>query len=492
MGAVPFTVTGSSGGSGGGAADLVITNAASGSSSGAAGDGVEVEFDLANTGSEASGESRVGVYLSRDAAYSSSDTFLTREDADGVDAGGDEDGDAEFTVPQDTEPGDYFLVFRADDTNTVTESDEDNNTAAVAFTVTTSEGGSGGTTRDVNLRIASASAPESAEAGSEIEIEYVLTNEGSSDAPESQVGVYVSRDRAYSSSDTFVARLDVDGVDAGDSEDEDAEVRVPRSLDAGEYFLLFRADDQNTVDESRESDNTRAVPFTVTGGGTGGSGEADLRITEADLSDDTPVRGQTVTIDATVLNSGSDEADTSTLTVFISRDRSVSDSDYRAERQNVRSLDAGEDQKEALSFVLPQGVPDGEFFFLVVADQRNYVTESRESNNTVALPFSVGPGQSMAAGASAFVAEALEFSVGTVGPNPSSGVATLGLTLADAEEVRVSIYDALGRRVVDTRIGLGAGAHRVALPVADLASGTYVLRLDAGGTTTARRLAVTR
>ncbi|MEL6616245.1 MAG: T9SS type A sorting domain-containing protein, partial [Bacteroidota bacterium] len=83
--------------------------------------------------------------------------------------------------------------------------------------------------------------------------------------------------------------------------------------------------------------------------------------------------------------------------------------------------------------------------------------------------------------------------VGALGPNPASHTATLAVSLAAPADVRVMIYDALGRRVATPHDGpLAEGPHRLALPVSQLAAGTYVIRVEGIGTSTTRRLTVTR
>jgi hypothetical protein len=86
----------------------------------------------------------------------------------------------------------------------------------------------------------------------------------------------------------------------------------------------------------------------------------------------------------------------------------------------------------------------------------------------------------------------------SVYPNPSSalgGGATVALTLAAPEEVRVVVYDVLGREVaVLYEGGLAAGTARLSLPV--LPSGTYLVRVSGsdgvGNSAATRRVSVVR
>ena len=78
-------------------------------------------------------------------------------------------------------------------------------------------------------------------------------------------------------------------------------------------------------------------------------------------------------------------------------------------------------------------------------------------------------------------------------PNPTAGVADALVTLGAPATVTADVLDALGRRVARVEAGrLLPGSHRVALPVAGLPTGVYVVRVVAGDMATAQRLTVVR
>ena len=84
-----------------------------------------------------------------------------------------------------------------------------------------------------------------------------------------------------------------------------------------------------------------------------------------------------------------------------------------------------------------------------------------------------------------------------VSPNPAGTSAAVTLTLAEAGEVAIVVYDVLGRAVQTPLSGaLTAGAHRASVDVASLAPGVYVVRASVnteGGTVVrSARLTVAR
>ena len=90
--------------------------------------------------------------------------------------------------------------------------------------------------------------------------------------------------------------------------------------------------------------------------------------------------------------------------------------------------------------------------------------------------------------------DAVVEAVGNVFPNPSAGRAALELTVASAQAVTVSVFDALGRQVAvafDGEARPGAPV-RVSLDGAAMAPGVYIVRVAGETFTEARRLTVTR
>jgi serine protease AprX len=79
-------------------------------------------------------------------------------------------------------------------------------------------------------------------------------------------------------------------------------------------------------------------------------------------------------------------------------------------------------------------------------------------------------------------------------PNPFNPSTTIRFTLPEASNVSITVFDMLGRSVrtlIDGR-AMEAGAHEVAFDANDLASGTYLYRMDAGATTITRQMTLVK
>ncbi|MEM8601929.1 MAG: T9SS type A sorting domain-containing protein, partial [Bacteroidota bacterium] len=75
----------------------------------------------------------------------------------------------------------------------------------------------------------------------------------------------------------------------------------------------------------------------------------------------------------------------------------------------------------------------------------------------------------------------LAFALDAAYPNPFTVQTTVAYTLAEAGDVRLTVYDALGREIAVLADGRQvAGRHAAAFDGQGLASGVYVVRLEAG------------
>ena len=85
-----------------------------------------------------------------------------------------------------------------------------------------------------------------------------------------------------------------------------------------------------------------------------------------------------------------------------------------------------------------------------------------------------------------------ELSIGEAYPNPSRGNARIAVPLPAESEVTLEVIDALGRRVVQSSTTYAEGPQEVTVPMAGLAAGNYVVRLQTNGEAVTRRLTVVR
>jgi len=78
-------------------------------------------------------------------------------------------------------------------------------------------------------------------------------------------------------------------------------------------------------------------------------------------------------------------------------------------------------------------------------------------------------------------------------PNPFNGISNFGFRISESALVRLQVIDLLGREVaLMVEGGMSAGTHTVRFDAGTLPSGTYLVRLSAGGQVRVRRIVLIR
>jgi hypothetical protein len=137
----------------------------------------------------------------------------------------------------------------------------------------------------------------------------------------------------------------------------------------------------------------------------------------------------------------------------------------------------------SVDFTLQAG-PNGEaLYFLVVTDA---CTDPGPNTTDFDPPFDLGPDA------------ALAFGLADSYPNPTRGSATVSFSLGETSPVTLAVYDVMGRKVATLVDGaVKAGQHEVrwsgrSADGSAVASGVYLLRLEAGDRVATRRLTVVK
>ena len=339
-----------------GAADLVVFNARGELNN--TGSRVRMYVDVYNQGSASASASRLNYYRSNDATYSSNDTYLDYDNVPSLASGETEAENEWLDVPSSS--GTYYYIACADAEYNVSESNENNNCAAMQVT-----------TGAADLVVFSASVDDSTPSvGDEIRMDVTVYNRGSASASSSRLHYYRSNDATYSSNDTYLNYDSVPGLASGETEAENEWLDVPST--AGTYYYIACADANNNVSESDENNNCTAVQVTVQA-----AGAPDLVVenVRGELNDD----GSRVKMYVDVYNQGSASASSSRLHYYRSNDATYSSSDTYLEDDRVSSLASGETDAENEWLDVPSTA--GTYYYIACADANNDVSESNENNN---------------------------------------------------------------------------------------------------------------
>ena len=236
--------------------------------------------------------------------------------------------------------------------------------------------------------------------GDIVQIQLEVTNRGVQPAQASRLKYYLSSRDVYDSSADYLNYDAVATLQPLESGSENANLRIPASLNDGTYYILVVADDTDVVAESIESNNSIALPIGV--GASAVSDEEDEDNASQDEQDKpdlvatveaVPTRdyapGERVPTSVLISNIGTSGASDSRVKYFISRDPIYDAFDKYGGYDRVGSLEPEEVSPETGNPRVPADAHGGLWYILVVTDANDDVDEIEEENNVLAIPFIV-------------------------------------------------------------------------------------------------------
>lgn len=167
-----------------------------------------------------------------------------------------------LSIPVNTQPGTYFILFAGDNGQNVTENDETNNVSCVQITVSGAAGSNDVSLSNVSTSLDSIVAGEAIDVSSD---QNYNGNQTSNNLPSSELNYYLSTDCSLSNDDILLGD-DVSniGSDASSSNETESLV-IPINTESGTYYILFVADDNDAINESNENNNIECVMLVVDG-----------------------------------------------------------------------------------------------------------------------------------------------------------------------------------------------------------------------------------
>jgi subtilase family serine protease len=285
-------------------------------------------------------------------------------------------------VPAGTAPGAYYVLCEAipDALNDISYL---NNTAYARLTVLTP------TPRvDLALTDANALKPKPVTVGKPFYISNRVQNLGRTAAIASQVGYYLSADATLSPDDALLNTAPA-AVPIGDKYIVvQTELSLPAGTALGACYLLSVADYDDQVIEDDEQNNVFAQPLAVVPPTTNVGFESTRVVAPTQ-----PMAGGSVYVRCSVQNQGSSVIDSVGVGYYLSADQSLSTDDVLLDQLPVGPLYVGSFTFYSLplnrTLTIPVGTPVGKRYLLLVADHRNQLTESDETDNLVAIALDI-------------------------------------------------------------------------------------------------------
>ncbi len=303
---------------------------------------------------------QVGVYLSSDTLIDSADIKLLSTRGNYFFAGMP-------IIPRGTVQGNYYLIFKVDDNDSIPETDESNNSTYLPLYVYPSQ---------VDLTFNTTTLSNSAvAAGYTLVANAEVYNHSNNKVKSSKVGFYLSNDTLFDTGDLFLTHSFDTPIEAGSYSYKNTQLTIPSSTTNGNYFILFFVDDSSQVNEDNESNNIRAIPIII------GAPIVDLSIKAPSLSNIWLLAGSIINSSLSIENLGNIYSSSSNLTYFFSKDTLVDSLDILLSVKAGSALAAGVSEIRNQAITIPTQADTGNYFILFIADYSGLLAESNELNN---------------------------------------------------------------------------------------------------------------
>jgi subtilase family serine protease len=341
-------------------------------STGASGSSIDVTVTTTNQGTGPANGSTTKLYLSANTTVDAADSPLGEgHQIATLTPGATTTALLTVVLPQGFSAGRYYVVAKADADNVLIESQESNNTRYKVIDL------------GPDLVVSALTAPGAVGAGSTVSVTDTVRNDGAAAAGTSTTKFYLSANASWSADDELLnGSRSVPTLVSGATSSGPTNVTIPSSAGTGTFYLIAKADANQTVLESQETDNTRTAIVRIGG---------DLEVTV--LSAPTSVApGVTINVSDTTKNTGGGGVPASTTRFYLSSDYKFDEFDEPLNGSRaVPALAGGASSSGTTSIVIPSDTEGGAYYLLAVADAYNVVLEVQETDNVRYRSLGVGP-----------------------------------------------------------------------------------------------------
>jgi subtilase family serine protease len=329
--------------------------------SAAAGTSITVADTTKNQGGGTAFASVTSFYLSPNVILDAADVLLGSRPTGPLAAGVSEPASTTLSIPAGTPTGTYYIIAKADATGIVPETQEVNNTK---YGATTKIG--------PDLIESGLVVPAVAGAGIALVVSETVKNQGSGAAGASTTSFYLSTNYALDGNDVFLGSRSVQPLAANVTSAASTPLVIPAGTVTGTYYVIVRADANDEVVESAETNNTTYATTRV---------GPDLTVSALTMSG-TAVAGGTTTVTDTVKNVGGGTAAPTTTRFYLSTNYVFDATDVLIGSRIAPAIDPGATNAVATSLTIPAQTAAGLWYIIAVADADDVVKETVETNNT--------------------------------------------------------------------------------------------------------------
>jgi subtilisin family serine protease/uncharacterized membrane protein len=333
---------------------------------------VTVSETTRNQGSGFAAPTLTRYYLSTNTVVDAADTVLQPDHVvPELQPNATHSASTSLTIPANTAAGLYYLIAKADAGNAIVETQEANNILARAIAI-------GG-----DLALSAFTAPAKGGAGRSILLSETTINQGAGPVAGSTTRFYLSANALLDGSDTVLnGARSVPPLAPGATSAGSTSVTLPAGTATGTYYLIAKADGDNAIPESLESNNTELRSLQI---------GPDLTVSTLSV----PAKGGAglpIVVTDTTSNQGGGDAPATTVAFYLSSDFTLDAGDPAfGMARPVPSLAASATSSGQTTLTIPAGTPAGIYYVIAKADPSNALTETQETNNSRSSSIAIGP-----------------------------------------------------------------------------------------------------
>lgn len=234
-----------------GQADLII-DSLSIFSTAVIGNKLNLNYRIINQGTEISDLSSISFFISKDPNLDSTDTLLGSKEIAFLNSGATHDNSSSFRVDSFLSVVEYYIIAQVDANNNVLESDETNNFLAQSLTLA-----------QADLVIESFSELTPVKLGENLSFSYTIKNQGIGKSRASNTDFFLSLDNLIDENDLWLGTNRVGSLQPEISRVRQVSFNISSEIQDGNYYLLAKADQNNSILESDETNNSFVGTITI-------------------------------------------------------------------------------------------------------------------------------------------------------------------------------------------------------------------------------------